>query len=358
VHTPVNCAGTWGSCSVTCGNGTQNWQITTPAAYGGEVCKDSSGTALTTTDNTLTAAGTKTCSGPACAADCLGSWSTLSACSATCGTGTQTRTFTATRQAASGGQACESKYGANAHYPSSTESINCSNLPACNVPTNCAGHWSNWGSCSQTCNATGHTGGGTQTRTYTIDTRAANGGAVCKDTDGTALTDASNNLTAAATSTAKASQSGCNNVGCCATTTVGAWRLINAPTCNSTGAPTQVWARDIMWANAQAAIAAGCSIPQTATTLSAADNGLGACPSVDPGSGTCSNGLAWSAGPLSSICALSPSSMAATITCPGSGMTYNSSTGKCEKSCPSKILTQLAGQPPSVLSCSSNYTSC
>jgi hypothetical protein len=28
--------------------------------------------------------------------------------------------------------------------------------------------------------------------------------------------------------------------------------------------------------------------------------------------------------------------MAATGVCPGSGMTYNSTTGKCEKSCPTK----------------------
>jgi hypothetical protein len=82
---PVNCEGTWGSCSATCGGGTQNFTVTTPAANGGTACPTSP----------------RSCNETACPVDCQGSWGS---CSASCGGGTET--FTITTPAANGGVAC------------------------------------------------------------------------------------------------------------------------------------------------------------------------------------------------------------------------------------------------------------
>ena len=80
-----------------------------------------------------------------------------------CGGGTQSRTRTVTTPAANGGTAC----------PALTDSQAC-NTTACAVPVDCAvSAWSQWTSCSAMC------GGGTQSRTRTVTTPAANGGAAC-----------------------------------------------------------------------------------------------------------------------------------------------------------------------------------
>jgi hypothetical protein len=49
---------------------------------------------------------------------------------------------------------------------------------ACPLPVDCAGSWSEYGSCSATC------GGGTQTRAYTVSRAAAHGGSSCPHDDG------------------------------------------------------------------------------------------------------------------------------------------------------------------------------
>ncbi len=92
-----------------------------------------------------------------CYTRCDGEWSAWSACSATCGGGTQTRTCT---------NPAPLNGGANCVGPSSQAC----NTQACPAPVN--GGWSDWSACSVTC------GGGTQTRTCT-NPAPANGGAPC-----------------------------------------------------------------------------------------------------------------------------------------------------------------------------------
>jgi len=57
--------------------------------------------------------------------------------------------------------------------PALTDSQPC-NTQACPMPVDCAvSAWSDWSTCSATC------GGGTQTRSRTVNTPAANGGMAC-----------------------------------------------------------------------------------------------------------------------------------------------------------------------------------
>ena len=95
---------------------------------------------------------------------CEGTWSDYGACSASCDGGTQTRTWTTTKNPKHGGTAC----------PSPTTQSQACNTQSC--PVNCEGGWSDYGACDVTC------GGGTQTRTWTTTTPAAHGGTACPPT--------------------------------------------------------------------------------------------------------------------------------------------------------------------------------
>ncbi len=97
-----------------------------------------------------------------CPTDCVvSSWSSYSACSATCGSGTQTRTRTIASPARNGGAAC----------PSLTETIACiTALPACSG-TCVYGPYTPSGSCSVPC------GGGTQLLTRTFSGTGCTGSA-------------------------------------------------------------------------------------------------------------------------------------------------------------------------------------
>jgi len=163
---PVDCVisafGAFGACSVACGGGTQTATATvvTASANDGAACP-----AL---------AKTQPCNVQACPVDCVGAWSNFGACSATCGGGTQTQTYTIKTQAANGGAAC----------PTVLEHTQACNQQAC--PVDCVGAWGGWGVCPVAC------GGGQQTRTYTVTTPAQNGGAACPATAGQSGTQACN----------------------------------------------------------------------------------------------------------------------------------------------------------------------
>lgn len=132
--------GTWGTCSKTCGSGTQTRTVQ---------CRDNSGTPVSDSMCTgIKPATSQACSTQACPTYSwnTGNWGT---CSKTCGSGTQTRTVTC--RDGSGGTVSDS-YCAGTK-PSTSQSCNTHACPTWNS--------GEWGSCSATC------GSGTQTRTVT-----------------------------------------------------------------------------------------------------------------------------------------------------------------------------------------------
>jgi len=152
--TPVNCVvsgwGSWGTCSQTCGSGTQyrSRTATTPATNGGTACPSLS--------------ESQSCNTHACPVDCqVSGWGSWGTCSQTCGGGSQDRSRSITTNDQHGGAAC----------PSLSESQSC-NTHAC--PIDCqVGDFEPWGTCSQTC------GGGVQERSRSITTVDQHGGASC-----------------------------------------------------------------------------------------------------------------------------------------------------------------------------------
>ena len=150
--------GAWGDCNVNvCGTGTQSRTYTiTVQSEGGVDCPVSTG-----------ATEEQACTGPACI-DCEGAWGAWGECSASCGTGTKTRTYAVTTQAI-GGAECVAADG-------STENQECTSMDAngspieCVGPVDCVGSWGAWGACGASC------GSGTQTRTYTVSQQAEGGG--------------------------------------------------------------------------------------------------------------------------------------------------------------------------------------
>ena len=96
------------------------------------------------------------------AIDCVVSaWSSWDACSKACGGGSQSRSRTVVTAAANGGAAC----------PNLSETTACNEQPC---PVDCVvSAWSSWDACSKAC------GGGSQSRSRTVVTAAANGGKAC-----------------------------------------------------------------------------------------------------------------------------------------------------------------------------------
>ena len=151
---PIDCQGkwsNWGDCSKPCGGGKQSryWTTTTQPQNGGAACPSPS-------------TETRDCNTQGCKVDCKGYWNSWSACSKTCGGGTQSRTWKTTTQPQNGGAACPA-----------TQTQSC-NTQGCKV--NCGGYWNSWSACSKNC------GGGTQTRTWRTTTQPQNGGAACPTT--------------------------------------------------------------------------------------------------------------------------------------------------------------------------------
>jgi hypothetical protein len=129
---PANCNtgswSPWATCTKTCGNGVQDRSRATIAPKnGGKSCPHS--------------AETRACNAPACAVDCaVPSWGAYSACTKSCGTGSQKRSR-ATVAPKFGGKAC----------PHSAETRNC-NAHAC--PVDCATRsWKAYSTCTKSCGA-------------------------------------------------------------------------------------------------------------------------------------------------------------------------------------------------------------
>ena len=129
----------WGSCTASCGGGTQYRYCNSPTPlYGGASCGGSSSQA---------------CNTQACPIN--GGWSAFGSCSVSCGGGYQYRS-------------CTNPYPANGGAGCIGLTYQTCNTQGC--PIN--GGWSGWGACSKSC------GGGTQSRTCNNPT-PANGGLPC-----------------------------------------------------------------------------------------------------------------------------------------------------------------------------------
>jgi hypothetical protein len=97
---PIDCVGNWtpwGTCSKTCGGGTQTrtFKVTTQAQYGGIACPVADGTPESQPCNTQN-----------CPVNCIGEWGNYGACNKLCGGGTQSRQYKVIQLEAYGGQAC------------------------------------------------------------------------------------------------------------------------------------------------------------------------------------------------------------------------------------------------------------
>jgi hypothetical protein len=151
---PIDCKASawseWQPCSKSCGTGvTKRFRSElVAAAFGGTKC------------GRLTQL--QACEEKPCPVDCIsGDWDAWSRCTATCGTGQQSRTRQVVRQAAYGGLLCKA----------SNERRFCNTF---DCPVDCqVGGWGAWDTCSQQC------GGGQQKRTRTASVLASHGGKAC-----------------------------------------------------------------------------------------------------------------------------------------------------------------------------------
>lgn len=137
-----------GPCSAVCGGGTKNVtrKVVSPPGEGGHSCPNLE--------------RVSECNRQACPTDCeMSDWAPWTACSLTCGGGTQTRGRRVLLPP-KGGMPC-----------SASDATQLCNMQACDVDC-LLSDWSVWGPCSQKC------GGGAQTRTRTPEAEAIGNG-VC-----------------------------------------------------------------------------------------------------------------------------------------------------------------------------------
>merc|ERR1719197_2362597 len=147
---PVDCSLTawsnWSVCNVQCGQGeeTRSRSVAVPPANGGASCDALS--------------ESRACMQPACSCQQT-QWSTWSACSESCGTGSQSRT--------------RSTIAAASDCGPTEEDRDCNTQPC---PVDCVvGNWQGWGACSAQC------GGGLQSRSRDVITAQVGSGAACPE---------------------------------------------------------------------------------------------------------------------------------------------------------------------------------
>ena len=150
VGVPVNCTGNWTSwtaCSLPCGGGTQmqSFAVMAPARQGG-VCSDQG------------AHANQECNPQSCPVDCVGEWGSWSACPVSCGSGVQMRSYAVATAASFGGMCAQA---------GTVEHQDCNTNPC---PLDCVGQFTAWTTCTVPC------GGGEQNRTFNVSTPALNGG--------------------------------------------------------------------------------------------------------------------------------------------------------------------------------------
>jgi hypothetical protein len=173
--TAENCIGEWGVYG-TCTDSLQQNGAACASDAGGTMARQfaiSSGARFGgTCEATQGQSQTQVCTaGPACFAEaCTGAWGSWGACSKTCGTGSQGRSYAVTLAATNGGT-CPA--------PQTQEC----NTQAC---VDCVGDWGAWGTCaaSQTQQSGTPCGDGMKTRTYVVERPAETGGAACAVTNG------------------------------------------------------------------------------------------------------------------------------------------------------------------------------
>ena len=160
---PVHCTtspwSSWSECDKPCNGGKAERRriVTVESAFDGEGCGD---LVEEIRCNVQACNGATTTAAPS--TDCVVSdWSAPSACSTTCGKGTQKRTRSIVSASAGGGQTCPTL-------------VNVEQCDGGDCPVGCTvTGWEDWGSCSLTC------GTGFRERKRSIGTFAENGGAPC-----------------------------------------------------------------------------------------------------------------------------------------------------------------------------------
>ena len=146
--------GAWGTCSATCGSGQRRRErpVVTPPQYSGAACDATE--------------ALESCDDGACPVDCvLGAWAPWSACTSTCGGGTQYRERPVATPPQNGGVLCDPTR----------------QMRECNTATHCpidcvVGLWGAWEPCTRTC------GGGGQSQARPVTTPPQYNGAVCPST--------------------------------------------------------------------------------------------------------------------------------------------------------------------------------
>jgi hypothetical protein len=140
-------------CNVTCGLGAANseYVVTSPATGDGVACDFANGTQQLQPCN-----ATAGC-------PCIANWTDWSSCNASCGPGSQFRTFIVTQAAAPGYPACAA----------ANETVEWQSCILQECPVDCVSSWTDWGPCNATCD------GGNRSRVFQISVDSAYGGAAC-----------------------------------------------------------------------------------------------------------------------------------------------------------------------------------